>query len=295
MPSCTKNGRSVVRYGIGTYRLTLNRNLMLIHGPLRSREKAHEVFQMGIHRKAQPLKRLQTSYQTFQNRAADPSGVITTATPSSVAPSSAQRRVLGDRSSAARGLSAQQSSHTGLPDNGARLDVFTDGSDTRRRLDEKDGEWADFGTREQNRRENVKEASTWKGEVLPQSAKAVARIAPRTPKMEVFRDTVSVNEGLSAVTWLRIIFTDRVLLNTQSRTALCFKQTGRHSPMQTLCAQTRSEILPRAMVRAALFPHRRQSLVSARARASRRLREQLGPCQTKAETCQGRTERSNAV
>lgn len=77
------------------------------------------------------------------------------------------------------------------PGNGARLDVFSEESEEPRRgLDEKDGEWADFGTREQNRRENVKEASTWKGEVLPQSAKAVARIAPRTPKMEVFRDSV---------------------------------------------------------------------------------------------------------
>lgn len=159
---------------------------------LPSREKAHEIFQMGIHRKAQPLKRLQTSYQTFQTRAVEASGVITTATPSTVAPPSAQRRVLGDRSSTARGLASQQGSRdAGLPDNGARLDVFTDESDARRRLDEKDGEWADFGTREHNRRENVKEASTWKGEVLPQSAKAVARIAPRTPKMEVFRDTVS--------------------------------------------------------------------------------------------------------
>jgi checkpoint serine/threonine-protein kinase len=193
MLSCMKNGLNAVRRGTGESFMALRgaSSLQLnIHSV--SREKAHEVFKMGIHRKAQPLKRLQTSYQAFQTRAADSSGVITTATPSAVAPPSAQRRVLGDRSSTARGLSSQSTGlDSGLPDNGARLDVFTEGSDARRRLDEKDGEWADFGTREQNRRENVKEASTWKGEVLPQSAKAVARIAPRTPKMEVFRDTVS--------------------------------------------------------------------------------------------------------
>lgn len=146
---------------------------------------------MGIHRKAQPLKRLQTSYQAFQSRSSDPSGVIVTATPS--APPSAQRRVLSDRSSTARGSTSLQAMRdSSQPGNGARLDVFSEESEEPRRgLDEKDGEWADFGTREQNRRENVKEASTWKGEVLPQSAKAVARIAPRTPKMEVFRDSVS--------------------------------------------------------------------------------------------------------
>lgn len=149
------------------------------------------MYRIGINRKAQPLRRLQTTYQAFQARESDPAGVVVTATPSNAAPQSAQRRVLGDRSG--RGLGPPVSSSSSLPDNGARLDVFSEeASDRAGTLDQKDGEWADFGTREQNRRENIKEASTWKGEVLPQSAKAKARIAPRTPKIEVFKDSVSL-------------------------------------------------------------------------------------------------------
>ncbi|KAJ9111395.1 hypothetical protein QFC19_001164 [Naganishia cerealis] len=153
------------------------------------RQKADEVYRIGIHRKAQPLRRLQTTYQAFQARESDPAGVVVTATPSGAAPQSAQRRVLGDRTTA-RGLGPQVTKSSSISDNGARLDVFSEeASNSAGMLDEKDGEWADFGTRDQNRRENVKEASTWKGEVLPQSAKAKARIAPRTPKIEVFKDS----------------------------------------------------------------------------------------------------------
>ncbi|KAJ9104483.1 hypothetical protein QFC21_001979 [Naganishia friedmannii] len=158
------------------------------------RQKADEVYRIGINRKAQPLRRLQASYQAFQARESDPAGVVVTATPSGAAPQSAQRRVLGDRSG--RGLGPQVTSSSSLPDNGARLDVFSEeASNPAGTLDEKDGEWADFGTRDQNRRENVKEASTWKGEVLPQSAKAKARIAPRTPKIEVFKDHGAVGSS----------------------------------------------------------------------------------------------------
>ena len=53
------------------------------------------------------------------------------------------------------------------------------------------GEWVDFGTRDARRKENVVEPGPWKGEVLPQSA-ARGRTAPRTPKVEVFKDSVRV-------------------------------------------------------------------------------------------------------
>jgi len=55
------------------------------------------------------------------------------------------------------------------------------------------GEWADLGTRDNRRKENSIEAGPWKGETLPQSA-ARGRIAPRTPKVEVFKDSVSLAE-----------------------------------------------------------------------------------------------------
>ena len=51
-------------------------------------------------------------------------------------------------------------------------------------------EWADFGTRESRRKENTIEAGPWKGETLPQKR----GMTPRTPKLEVFRD--SVRSGL---------------------------------------------------------------------------------------------------
>jgi checkpoint serine/threonine-protein kinase len=65
--------------------------------------------------------------------------------------------------------------------------VFTDGDAPAEAAE--GGVWADFGTRDARRKENVVEATPWKGETMPQSAKR--GLAPRTPKMEVFKDTVS--------------------------------------------------------------------------------------------------------
>jgi checkpoint serine/threonine-protein kinase len=65
--------------------------------------------------------------------------------------------------------------------------VFADGDEPAEAAE--GGVWADFGTRDSRRKENVVEATPWKGEVMPQSASK--RMAPRTPKLEVFKDTVS--------------------------------------------------------------------------------------------------------
>lgn len=79
--------------------------------------------------------------------------------------------------------------------NGARLDIFVDGpvpgAAATTMTDDQPGAWEELGTREGNRKENTVEAVGWKGETLPQSKTAAARIAPRTPKMEVFKDNVS--------------------------------------------------------------------------------------------------------
>ena len=63
------------------------------------------------------------------------------------------------------------------------MEIFSDTGGAAH--DEPAGEWAEFGTRDSRRKENVVEATAWKGETLPQK-----RVAPRTPKMEVFKDTV---------------------------------------------------------------------------------------------------------
>lgn len=65
------------------------------------------------------------------------------------------------------------------------MEIFSDEKGANE--DSSAGPWADLGTRDGRRKENVVEAGPWKGEVLPQSA-ARNRIAPRTPKVEVFKD-----------------------------------------------------------------------------------------------------------
>lgn len=56
-------------------------------------------------------------------------------------------------------------------------------------------EWPEFGSRVERKKENTVEAGPWKGETLPQSA-VRGRVAPRTPKVEVFQD---VSVSLSCV------------------------------------------------------------------------------------------------
>jgi len=64
------------------------------------------------------------------------------------------------------------------------MGIFTD-EPGHRGQDDAPGEWGDFGTRDERRKENTVEATPWKGETLPQKG-----VAPRTPKVEVFRDMV---------------------------------------------------------------------------------------------------------
>jgi checkpoint serine/threonine-protein kinase len=70
--------------------------------------------------------------------------------------------------------------------------IFADGESGGESAD--GGVWQDFGTRDERRKENVVEATAWKGETMPQSAKKM--LAPRTPKMEIFKDTVRLKRLL---------------------------------------------------------------------------------------------------
>jgi checkpoint serine/threonine-protein kinase len=96
------------------------------------------------------------------------------------------RAVLGTVSTSAR--STQQAPRA-IKDNGAKLAVFSDDQAGPSGSSEP-SEWAELGTRDDRRKENNIEAGPWKGETLPQSA-ARSRVAPRTPKVEVFQDGVS--------------------------------------------------------------------------------------------------------
>ena len=94
------------------------------------------------------------------------------------------RSALGTLSTTAAGTSL--SSATPKANNGKRggLSIFVDGEEAP------DKKWeGELGTRDAVRKENEREAVSFKSaEVLPQGR----GIAPRTPKLEVFRDEVSL-------------------------------------------------------------------------------------------------------
>jgi hypothetical protein len=165
--------------------------------------KADEALRLGIARKVQPLKRLQTHYDAFKTRTSDPEYVapsllnqIEAQAQRSQQPAGAPvaangRAVLGVRQSAPTPRSQQQqrTASSSIKNNGAKLDIFSDenGSAGQGGV-ETQGEWKDFGTRSANRKENTLEAVGWKGEVLHQKGLAVG--VTKSEKMEVFSDDV---------------------------------------------------------------------------------------------------------
>lgn len=162
--------------------------------PLR-RKKADDIYRLGIARKASPLERLKSRHQAFLARIMAVSGQVPEDDPSP--PSTAAnamrtpgRSVLGQVGSTTGVAGATQlapSMRLSKAANGSKMEIFADG--TAKAEDDAPGEWADFGTRDGRRKENTVEAGPWKGETLPQSA-ARSRVAPRTPKIEVFKETV---------------------------------------------------------------------------------------------------------
>ncbi|ODO01472.1 hypothetical protein I350_06292 [Cryptococcus amylolentus CBS 6273] len=157
------------------------------------RKKADEVYRIGIARKANPVERLKTRHKQFLERImAPPSGVVPDDDP--VPASSARtpsRAVLGQvrsgpSSSVAGATQLAPSMRTSSVNNGRKMEIFADAEGNK---DETSApEWADFGTRDERRKENTAEAGPWQGETLPQSANR-GRVAPRTPKVAVFQDS----------------------------------------------------------------------------------------------------------
>ncbi|WWD19886.1 hypothetical protein CI109_104355 [Kwoniella shandongensis] len=167
------------------------------------RKKADEIYRIGVARKAAPVDRLKTRHKQFLERImAPPSGVVPDDDPMTVASMAVRtpgRSVLGQVAAASTSVAGATQLAPSLrlssKSNGSKMEIFTD--DGGRSAEESaPGEWADFGTRDGRRKENTVEAGPWKGETLPQSA-ARGRVAPRTPKVEVFKD-VSQNDAVRA-------------------------------------------------------------------------------------------------
>ncbi|KAG8690730.1 hypothetical protein FRC11_009475 [Ceratobasidium sp. 423] len=157
----------------------------------RNMRKADEIYQLGIARKAKPLKRLQQRYEEFQKRmlaapagsSADADEVMAPAPPAPTA-----RKVLGERTKPASSADSDPfvvSSSSRASNNGARIPVFRDGDQPESGI--QTNEWADVGTRDSRRKENHSDGKSWQGETLPQLKHGV--FTPKTPKIEVYRDT----------------------------------------------------------------------------------------------------------
>lgn len=167
--------------GLGRYVISHMRSLT------NSKRKADDIYQLGINRSAAPVERLKTRHKAFLQRILVASSRdIPDDEP--LAPSrSAGRSVLGQVATPSTISGAVQlapSTRLSRAPNGAKMGIFTD-EPGHRGQDDAPGEWGDFGTRDDRRKENTVEATPWKGETLPQKG-----VAPRTPKVEVFRDMV---------------------------------------------------------------------------------------------------------
>ncbi|KAJ2837897.1 protein kinase [Coemansia erecta] len=155
--------------------------------------KADEVYQLGIARKAQPLARLERRFDEFQRRviARTMHGVELQKTEDSVeavehrrsandenAHGNAQRTMLGTKRS---GKSVRSVAANTMPQSmrglehepvvrpNGRIHVFTDPNGETSTV--ASGVWRDIGTDESRRKENLPEATSWRGQKLEQSTR----------------------------------------------------------------------------------------------------------------------------
>ncbi|KAG9288280.1 hypothetical protein G9A89_021311 [Geosiphon pyriformis] len=161
-------------------------------------KEADEIFRLGIHRRAQPLQRLNKRYRQFQTR------MVITPNPSNDKTTlhdvkKTSRTILGAKTSSS-------SSSTGLENKSQRERLvkkeFIDMSSNQGRLSvlyDPDGKlgmeslansstvipWLDLGTEASRKKENIPEPTQWKGEKFPQNSSL--RI-PMTEKLAVYHD-----------------------------------------------------------------------------------------------------------
>lgn len=150
------------------------------------RSQADEIYRLAIARRAKPLERLKQRYKAFQVRMMTSSSLPMLPPAAVPAPSasvgSSARTALG-------GLGGSGALPSGVrPANGKKnsLAIFVEGGAAAADDDAGGAFNGDLQTRDVARKENEREAVGWKGETLPQGR----ALAPRTPKLEVFRDDV---------------------------------------------------------------------------------------------------------
>ncbi|KAJ2662502.1 protein kinase [Coemansia sp. RSA 1199] len=149
--------------------------------------KADEVYQLGIARKAQPLARLKRRFDEFQRRVMartmhgvePPEELERVERRRGVNDENAQRTMLGTKRSGKSVRSAAANtmpqSLRGLPEHepvvrpNGRIRVFTDPNGDSASV--ASGSWRDIGTDESRRKENLPEATSWRGQKLEQSTR----------------------------------------------------------------------------------------------------------------------------
>lgn len=152
------------------------------------RQKADQIYQLGIARRAAPLDRLKKRYQSFTSRMLVapplPTPPPEAPTPSSSTSSDAARTILG---AGAKSLSKTPTTAGGRENGGRLFNVFSDG-DAAEAGTATEGQWEDLGTVKSRQRENVEEAVSWTGETMPMKGGGPV-VKPLG--LEVFRDEVS--------------------------------------------------------------------------------------------------------
>ncbi|OLY85451.1 Checkpoint serine/threonine-protein kinase BUB1 [Smittium mucronatum] len=163
--------------------------------PIEVFPRADEVYKIGIERNAQPLERLKKKYVSFQKRLVEftkdqlSNGSIDTEShlnadhreQSVSREPGSRRRMLGVKMNSNDSTSIQSNavsnisniSRANIPDSSGKIRVFEDSEsqnpDSKQKVYLDSQKWPDIGTYATRKKENVSEASRWKGQKLPQN------------------------------------------------------------------------------------------------------------------------------
>ncbi|TIC11287.1 hypothetical protein E3Q14_02333 [Wallemia mellicola] len=133
-------------------------------------QKAKEIYELGINRKAQPTERLKKRYEDFKVRLAN-------APPLAGQSSLPKKGILG--SSSVAGPTASTSA-SGSSSAAPRMAIFSEDDSENA----SGGAWERFGSRDDRRKENVVEKTSMKGETIQQGKP----ITPKAEKVPIFSD-----------------------------------------------------------------------------------------------------------
>ncbi|ORX76342.1 hypothetical protein K493DRAFT_321573, partial [Basidiobolus meristosporus CBS 931.73] len=153
-------------------------------------DQADEILQLGINRRAQPLERLLRYHKEFQRRMMEPVAQEADAQPEET---QVNRSILGHKVSSTRSAHPNRGGiRSGAPlgqKPNKKMSIFSD-TDSGRSVvpDSSAAPWSHLGTDVSRRKENIREATRWKGVTLAQSGRS--RPIP-AEKLDVFQDEES--------------------------------------------------------------------------------------------------------